>query len=119
MKSNYKNRIAALAAEVVGHRRFAPPRPPLFVWSGEATPPEAIRAARKQERAIVYVTWLSEDRAEVVVDNVPYYVAWSTPQDTPMSIKRFHANLAKGELAGPYHVEWMRPEEQEKHENTR
>jgi len=115
MKSNYKNRIAAVAAELVGLRAPLPP-PPFFVWSGETTP-EAIRAARKQGRAIVYVTWLSEDRAEVVVDNVPDYVAWATLQDTRMSIKRLHVNLAKGELEGPYYTEWTRPELGEEREN--
>jgi hypothetical protein len=111
MKSNYRSRIAALAAEVVGSPRFAPPRPPFVVWPGEGTRAEAIHAARKERRTIVYVEWSGNGEAEFIVDNVPDCVTWSTLKDCPMSIKKFHANLANGELVGPSYVEWMRPEE--------
>lgn len=120
MRSGYKNRIAALAAEIVGSRRFAPPPEPFFVWSGEGTPPEVIRAARLQQRDIVYVRWASPEVAEVVIDNVPDCVTWATPQDCPMSVERFHANSTTGELVGPQYADWMRPEKEErKNENQR
>jgi hypothetical protein len=116
MKSNYRSRIAALAAEVVHSPRFAPPRPPFFVWSDEGTTPDAIRAARQQQSAIVYVQRASSDNVEIVIDNVPEYVTWATPQDCPMSVERFHANLTSGELVGPQYAGWMRPEEERQEE---
>lgn len=111
MKSNYRSRIAALAAEVVRSPRFVPPRPPYFVWPGEGTPPQAIHAARQQGRVIVYVQRASDEEAEIVIDREGDHMDWSTPQDCPRSIERFHANVASGELGPTSYGEWMRPEE--------
>lgn len=109
MKSNYKNRIAALAVKVVG-RRPAPAPAPLYVFDGEETPPEAIHLARQRGRAVVYVRWTAPGEAEIVVDNEPHYVLWSSLQDAPMSIKKFAVNLAKGEIVDLPSGCYLRPE---------
>jgi hypothetical protein len=112
MKGNYKTRIAALATEVVAHRRFAPPVPPLFVFEGESTSPQEIKAARRKSRVVIYVRWLGEGRAEVVVDRLPDYVSWSTPQGCPMSVERLAVNLKTKEVVET-HAGWLRPEEEQ------
>jgi hypothetical protein len=109
VKGNYKTRIAALATEVVGRRRWAPPVPPLFVFEGEGTAPEEIRAARRKSRAVIYVRWVEPGRAEVVVDGIPDYVSWTTPQDCPTSVKRLEVNLETNEVV-ENHAGWLRPE---------
>jgi hypothetical protein len=108
MKSNYKNRIAALAVKVVGHRP-APAPPPLHVFVGD-TPTEAAAVARQRGRTIIYVYWTAPGEAEVVFDNVPHNVLWATLQDAPMSIKKFAVNLEKGEIAELPGGCWLRPE---------
>jgi hypothetical protein len=118
MKSNYKNRIAALAVKVVGHRP-APAPPPLFVFEGEGTPPEAINLARLRGRSVVYVRFVAQGEAEVVVDHVPPYVLWSTLQDAPTTIKKFAVNLAKGEIAELLSGCWLRPEGRSEYEDRK
>jgi hypothetical protein len=116
MKRNYKTRIAALATEVVGCRRFTPPVLPLYVFEGEGTSPEEIKAARRKGRAVIYVRWVELGRAEVVIDRVPDCVVWSTPQDCPMSVERLEVNLRTNEVVETY-AGWLRPEPYEEDSN--
>ena len=109
MKGNYRTRIAALATEVVARRRLAPPVPPLYVFEGEGTPPEEIKAARRKGRALIYVRWVGPKRAEVVVDRIPDCIVWSRPQDCPMGVEQLEVNLTTNEVV-ENHAGWLRPE---------
>ena len=60
--------------------------PPLFVFEGEGTAPEEIKAARRKSRAVIYVRRVELGRAEIVVDRIPDYESVSLKPMIPRRV---------------------------------